>query len=334
MKKQWIAVLLIGFLLTGCAGKTKEASDMVENAQTEESGSVEQVLSSEENESNLITEKVNQDAVDAIILYEKFLGLQESDTEISASMDELYESNNEGLGYTFESGDTLTFSDLKDYINSAYLEVRGAGENEFIVSYAYIDCGEDGKNELAIKFTGLNIYDVDDDSYAVFIVTERDKELYITYSFSCWARSELSLNTYGYCTGGGSAGAGDYIYNAKILDENGRCQSIYEAEELSGWWVNYIHEESYNKIFSEDQEPDMFVAKYHVGEEDVCTYGMYSETEEDDELNQMFIEECEKAGIVWRSQEEIDEMIENRESAMGISASTKKGEYPEWIVIE
>lgn len=337
MKSKWIIGVLVGCLLCGCSNQKPEIVDATDIIQIQDNDT------QESSQANVIEQKTpqeslsieaNKDVEDAVILYEKFLGIQESDDVISALIDEKYQSDNEGLHYTFEVGDALTFQNLKEYVKSEYLETRGMEDEEPTISYTYIDCGLDGKNELAIKFQGLGINGIDDDSYAVFIISEREKELFITYSYACWARSEVSMNQAGYLTGGGSAGAGDYIYDACVLNADGVCQTIYEAEELSGWWINYINEEAYQNIFGDVEEPDMYVVKYHVGEEEVYTYGLLNEDNEEHTENQMFVDACSEEGILWKSQEEIDEMIQNRENELQVTTEMKNDEYLQWITME
>ena len=62
------------------------------------------------------------------------------------------------------------------------------------VEYAYIDCGNDGVEELAVRFVGMGIYEPGDDSTVVYVIKEIDGQLEYCYKYQTWARSETTLN--------------------------------------------------------------------------------------------------------------------------------------------
>lgn len=327
--KKWkidFTICLICLGLSGC-GKTDipvEEATFPTN-QTASNSEIATEINQASNE-EVIDEKVTE-----LVMYQRFLGISDGET-VSAIVDKDFYGCDEGFKSTYNQ-DTASLFDLREYIDLNYLQFFEDGNKNPTVSYAYIDCGNDGKFDLAIKFSGLNIYEPDDDSFAVFVVTEREEQLYLTFSYACWARSYTEMNNAGYITGDGSAGAGDHILETAILDQNAKYHNIYKAEELGGWWISYLNSEAYQNIFG-DEEPDIRVIKYTIDDKDICLYEAVEEGSEISDLSKQYIDECANAGIIWVSLEEVENMIHNNEKKYSISDDILSAQEPAWIILE
>lgn len=265
--------------------------------------------------------------VSELEMYQKFLGLAGEDKIFATIDSDWYERDQLG------KNGKVDLQGIKDYLVYEYLQWSDKENKELTVSYAYIDCGNDGKNELAVKFTGIDIYSPNDDSFAVYVFTTRGNELYLTYSYECWARSYTEMNSLGFISGGGSSGAGDHIDENGVLDADGKYHNIFILEELSGWWINYINDTAYQDIFQGD-EPEIYVDKYQIDDNEYCTYGVYEEGTEISEMSKKYIEACAEAGTHWVTDEEIENIIREKEKQLGVTEEIKAAKNFEWILID
>ena len=93
--------------------------------------------------------------------------------------------------------------------------------------YSYIDCGMDGKKELALKlfYKDTNEYASPYTEYIILKSTESGFKL--CASANTYYRSEATVNEYGYITEGGSTGAASAYFRSTFVDANGDEQWIY-----------------------------------------------------------------------------------------------------------
>ena len=96
------------------------------------------------------------------------------------------------------------------------------------VQYAELDCGNDGKKELAVTFCGT--IPVDDGSWTMILVYDKG-ELYLRHVFESWVRSQKALYYYGYIEHNGSGGAYTNYIGETVLDSVGRACLIYEEKQ-------------------------------------------------------------------------------------------------------
>ncbi len=130
----------------------------------------------------------------------------------------------------FDEDKGYTLSEIKEILKGYYYEYSDTTEMDS-VSYAYIDCGMDGVEELAICFSGMDIYCQDDDSTLVYIIKDINEQLELCYFYETWARSSASINEYGYFVSSGSGGATRHGANYGLIDKNGDWKSIASEEE-------------------------------------------------------------------------------------------------------
>lgn len=282
----------ISMLLWGCAAEEKKTDELV----------IEPIVS------------------DSQTLYEQFLN-----NSIPAAVDSGY-SEGDYSAQILEKDTSLTLTELEGrvaayFFNPEYTDKTSCDR----IQYAYVDCpdspGANVKN-LLVKFVGLNIYAQDDDSYAVFILTENDGQLYITGSYQCWARSETTAYANGILGSFGSSGAGNHGTGLSAILSDGTQTPIYSAEILSGWWTSYVNDSIYNEVFGEDTEPTLVVSIYTIGNKTYYQYDLTYCGEEEKPLCETYIDRCHtEAAINWVSEEEVQAAMQNRCNTAGIDYS-------------
>lgn len=276
-------------------------------------------------ETSAIATEFTTSAEQPATLYESFLKNQ-STVRIS---DSFYLVDNMNTNHIFVPSETYTLSELIEQVNQ-YKSESPFNSKIGGLSYAYLDCGADGKLELALRFQGMDIYTGNDDSALVAIITEQDGELVMTFGYEAWVRSNYTLFYYGLMIYNGSAGAGDRFSGISLLDQKAKFHSIYTIEELFGWWSSYIAEAAYASCIPDDCAPEICVWIYHFDDKELYCYEI---TEKDDEKRKYcenYIEACKEAGIEWLSEEEINRQLEAAEQALGLPTEVFTEKEVEW----
>lgn len=273
-----------------------------------------------ENENQTTVDDTEEEpaASDSKSLYEQFLS-----GEASASVSSSY-PDPDYVDAIIQKGDSYTLTELGQQVSKYFLDPEYTDKTSYdSIQYAYITCPDSasGKQNLLVKFVGLNIYTQDDNSYAVFVITEDNGQLSITYQYQCWARSETVAFSNGILSDSGSGGAGDHYGGLSVILADGTVSGIYGAEVLSGWWTSYVDAGIYSEVFGADMEPGGFIVSiYTIGDDRYYLYDMSECTEEERSLCENYIAKCqEEQGINWITDEEIQTAIRNRCSALGIS---------------
>ena len=245
---------------------------------------------------------------------------------------------NDCFVYNLEPGKSYTFATLGEYVNKRYLNPEYSKKTTYDdAQYVYLDCPGSSAKNLLVKFSGLGIYAPDDDSYAVYVITEDQGQLYLTDSYECWARSGTKACKNGLFTTGGSNGADDQYTGILALLDSGKLADIYGVEILSGWCVSYVsNEDIYNEVFDGNKDIIFTVAIYTIGEKRFYTYDMSECTDDQISVCETYLNRChDEMGIEWVTQEAIDTAIEERCSALGIDArAIDQMEEVEWVGIE
>jgi len=208
-----------------------------------------------------------------------------------------------------------TLNDIREKIINEYTSEYNSVYPS--IEYAYLDCGNDGVEELAVRFVGLDIYAPDDDSDLTMIITCKDNSLEVVYSYETWARSYTSPLYHGCFPSGGSAGAGDHPFDMQYLDADGNLHTVYNAEALGNWWFRDIEPDIYDSVFR-SVDPDAEVTHYEIDGADY--YVMQSYDTDIDSLCQEYISLCEQKGMTFVSDDEITELIEAYAGRLGIES--------------
>lgn len=261
-----------------------------------------------------------QTASAAQSLYEQFLN-----NDIPAVVSNDYPESDYSTPI-FERGSSYTLTELGECISKYFLDPEYMTKTSYdYIQYAYVECPDstdsNAKN-LLVKFVGLNIYSQNDDSYAVFVITENNGQLYLTDWYECWARSMTTANANGTLGNFGSAGAGDSYDELSVILSNGKIAPVYSTEILYGWWTSYLNDAIYNEIFDADTEPAFIVFIDTVGEEKYYQYDLSECPEETVGLCMNYIDRCrEEQGIRWVTEDDVTAAVKNQCSFLGIDYS-------------
>lgn len=253
-------------------------------------------------------------------LYEQFLN-----NSISMTFNSNY-TKNEYLAPILENGNSYTIAELGECVSRYYLDPERTDKTSYdYVQYAYVECPDSADandRNLLVKFVGLNIYCSDDDSYAVFVITDDNGHLYVTDQYECWARSETTAYSNGTLGDSGSAGAGDHYAGLSVILSNGKNTPIYSTEELFGWWTGHVGGAIYSEVFDENTECNLIVSIHTIGNNKYYQYSTSYCSEEEIPLCENYITRCrDEAGINWVTDEEIQTAIQNQCGALGIDYS-------------
>lgn len=353
MKKKLFMILCAGMMMTGCADQKADKQEKPEVISLDLGGNIQNDETSGEQ-----PERADND-IDAAVQSGEAAGSQEQEAEPApeggtgtAQNDEntqdLYMQfiNNEVPAifrddhqqddyriFNLEGGKAYTFAELGQCVNQTYFDPEYSEKTAYdYVQYTYVECPDSDSRNFLVKFVGLNIYSQGDDSFAVCVITEDNGQLYLTGGYECWARSYTEQYRDGLCVGGGSGGAGDHYFWESVILSNGTIANIYEAEMLSGWWASRVSDAIYNEVFDGNEEIILNVSIYTIGEEKYYTYDLSECTEDQVTVCETYINRCrDEAGIKWVSDEEVEEAVKKRCSAIGINYDTvDQQEKVEW----
>ena len=264
-----------------------------------------------------------------------------------------------------EGGESLFFHDYReDNLFEEFIEIdNGYTLDELLqavvtyyelektptVEYAYMDCGNDGVEELAVRFCGTERYSKGDDSTIVFVVKEKGDKLEMCFAYETWARSDSTLNYCGYYTSAGSGGASIHGWDVGYIDGTGQYIFVQAGEE----------ESNINQLFLDDElgkVPEIAETKQYEGEISVVTTYMdrvYEDRGEydwyyykdryytfyvdgaDEKISDIYAagvykEIFDEAGIKTYRPEEIDALILEKEESLGITEEIRQGKLLEW----
>ncbi|MDE6919832.1 MAG: hypothetical protein K2P89_08030, partial [Lachnospiraceae bacterium] len=220
----------------------------------------------QDNESGADSKNV-QGSEDTRDLYTRFLN-----NEVPAIVGNEFPQNEYAV-YKLERGSSYTFAELGKFVDQSHFDPEYMEKTTYDqAQYTYTGCLDSDSRNLLVKFVGLNIYAPDDDSFAVYVISEDKGQLYLTAWYECWARSYTEQYRNGLCSAGGSSGAGDHYSGLSAILSNGIETHIYEAEILSGWWTSYVDEALYHEVFGENGDVPLYVSVYTIGEDKYHTY--------------------------------------------------------------
>lgn len=350
MKKRVVALAIIGLLpLVACSGNNSEQAT-VNNA----ADSVSQDAAVYES----TVEPTQTEVVEETSLYERFLS-NEAKVRISQNNNFGYYCNLEDMQDQEFTLEELTNRIIAGYVGDEYSGVKISLES---IEYSYIDCGNDGKKELAVRINTPSI-----DGWEEYIVIrENNGALETIFSDVAWSRSRICLNKYGYFYNDGSGGAANHAFDKSFIDAEGHFHYIYTAsstvfaigEDYTAdlWFGNDIHSIpagidvdgeyvflsfDFNNTM-EDEADDVYTyAKTELGDGfepgDGFRGYFYGNLVDDDSiyedtypLKQFY----EKEGLKTYTTKEIDQMIADKEIKEGLTEDVKNGEQVDWEPIE
>ena len=327
------------------------ASEANGSASAEDSGEA----SEESSETAPITDESDKPAntQDGTALYEKFLNNEITVlVKNDANMGEYWKpSNLMNMDVTLEGLVKGIISYYTDDDPTIQMEVEG-------IDYAYIDCGNDGNKELALRISTP----MGTEYFQEYVVIKAvDGILETIYSNVSWTRSSFYLGEYGYIYGDGSGGAAYHIFDKSFLDADGTWHFLYKDSSTDGITPDssvYINGESYtipaktkldgdyvllqfdfNNTEMDETDDLVTYAKTKAGDQsdDIWENGFkgyfYADLEADasiyedsNPLKKLF----DKEGLKVYTLDEIDQMIADKEASEGLTEEVKNGAVADW----
>lgn len=251
-----------------------------------------------------------------------------------------HQNNHFGFdNYLYDTEKGYNLEEILDVFHSNY-----ALEENPKISYANLDLGDDGVEELAVKFTGMGIYGPGDDSELIYIIKEMNGMLELCYHYETWARSVASINHSGYFISGGSTSATSHIIQSGFVDGNGQyhyicsVESEYDSSNLS--WEPTIGSAvaKLAENVGEGEEPFPIITICFdeiISSEDYENSVRYytfepTGTERDDIYRNVF----EAEGLPLYEYGELMQMIKEKEQRLGITHEMKTDAELSWTSIE
>ena len=342
-------------LLTACGVTDSEKNIDSQMSESGEAATTEKTAEIENGSETALS--AEESTVEETSLYELFLN---NATTVRVS-DGWYHNGN--LHYDPERKNKYTLEELVNVIIDGYMSPETYERIRLDkIEYAYIDCGKDGIEELALHICTPG----GDDWNEFIIIKEIDGVLEAVYSDIAWARSRKNLNEYGYFYNDGSGGAAYSGYSKEYVDGDGKRHFLY-----NDWTMGWIGEgdqngqllywdDFYEMELDEPADGEYVVLAFTFDEnetdfaKDYYTYVKYIEDPNRD-WNEgfrgyLFTDKIDTEGIYddtnpvkkyMDSQnleiytlDEIDRMVADRENETGVTQEIKDGAEADWKELE
>ncbi len=158
---------------------------------------------------------------------------EESNASVEKATKELYMSflkdeitcvcNCDDIGM-MRIGNKYSYSEIIKFINMSI-----ENDGDFDVSsagYAFLDCGDDGTTEMAVKIVSSSNYD----EYSKYLILDCvDGEVRLIASAEGYYRTTVTINEYGLMSVGGSNGASAYGYKHYFINADGEKELLYDS---------------------------------------------------------------------------------------------------------
>lgn len=219
--------------------------------------------------------------------------------------------------------ESFYFQEMLDTIASGISEDAALDGMER-VECALVDCGSDGRPELAVSAYGVGIWGGRDEGNGevIMIFCLREGRVELIYSLDCWARSYADIYSNGYVTGGSSAGIMDQYLWYGIIGADGvyRQYSLFiEMEQGLPGMTDY-------KAVGKETLPAQ-IYKCTMGDETIYGYYIWEDIPEDVRENVMayIAENEEKMGVKFLPGEEMDRQLDGWAESLGITEMQEHG---------
>lgn len=280
--------------------------------------------------------------------YEKFIN-----NEAKVSFDR-FRPKNDMEEALYNKGNEYTLSEVLDKVTASYL-INSENKKVQSIDYSYIDCGKDGVNELLLRFHGMGIYGMEDDSTLVYVIKYIDQKLSLCYCYETWARSEATMNEYGYYQSSGSGGASNHIAEYGLIDKDGTWQFIVSIEsELDINQLTWSEKLGQLPAVAEEKgitggieldtirldDSESAVSPNESGNNE-CFYTFYvyddnQELVKDAHLytDSIYKEIFDEASVLFITPEDVSKMIFEKEKKVGATAEIKEGAEITWKALD
>lgn len=279
--------------------------------------------------------------------YKKFMK-----NEMKVSFDRFMPKDDMGEAL-YKKGSEYTLSEVLGIVKAYYLKYSTNKKIKYI-DYSYIDCGKDGVNELVLRLNGMDIYDKDDGSTLIYIIKYIDGKLSLCYYYETWARSDSTMNEYGYYQSGGSNGASNHSSDYSLIDKDGNWQPIVSIESETDIGqlalsdkLGQIPKVAETKGISSGIEIDTICFYNNENtansDEDGNKERSYTFYVYDDNMNpikdanlyknSIYKEIFDKSKVPFITPDEVSTMISEKEEKVGATAEIKEGKEMTWEIL-
>lgn len=263
---------------------------------------------------NCLERKNNSGKETDVRLYEEFLD-NELELYIDKEMNEILADLSYGEKLSGEDAYTcVNLSELIQKVNAAYLD-EDDPRMEYM-EYAYLDCCNDNKPELALRFSGL--MSADDMKLTMIIVQEEDR-LFLRHAFEEWSRNSVVMTYFGYVYTEGSGGAFTGSREEYLIGTDGKAHSVYESV--------YTYEE----LTLDDVTLEIFHQTYVINDK---TYHVMDEYVKEIENGEAFCAAYEEKYGKLTTPDEMDKLILKRQNSLGVQEKWMQTDNPEWSIVE
>ena len=254
--------------------------------------------------------------------YEEFLtGKRTANVAHNAHMDTSYIGRTITDNASDEEKNGFFLNDLMTRITTEMREGRGGERNMKRMEYALIDCGNDGKKQLALRAYGLDIYSENDDSNLTMVFDYKNGALSMIYAVDSWARSDMDLFKNGYVWGSGSGGAATHYMWEGIIKADGIYYKSYDCYMETGEGLSGMS--SPWEIWDVDNSGVFPADFYEVTINDETIYAYYildDVTDAEKKIVMDYIKDNEaRMGIRFLTSEEALARMEKNSKALGIT---------------
>ena len=237
--------------------------------------------------------------------------------------DEEFLNRQEGRFFFRDLVDGIQHEMLEDYVRNKIGEMQ----------YALIDCGNDGKKQLALCAYGLGIYSPEDDSSLTMVFDYKAGNVVLVYAADTWARSYNEVYKNGLAFGFGSGGALCHYVWEGIIGADGIYRKSYECHIETGSALDGMS--YYGDIWNSeaDWSYDVDFCEYTINDEIFYAYYIADEaTDEDREIILNYIRENEELmGVSFLTDDEAWDLVKKNRKRIKITEETISDENEiEW----
>ena len=328
--KEIICLLLAVVILSACSftGKSSGNSEsQFPSSMNEDEETIVLTLETGNKEEDEVTEKIDEEEIGR----ERYEALLNGKETVQLNSSNAFVSILNPSIYNHEVTLNEYMDNIKEYLKSEwYIEE----EIQASSSYAWIDCGGDGKEELALRFDFPTV----SEEWTVFMIVHNEGSvLKESFSMDAYTRKQVVINQYGYVESGGSNGATSHTWEQYLIDADGNPWFLYGINsEIDPIFYYYkgesitIPEDLYSKMDAEILE--YYFDKGSSGENEYLVLSVPEEMIQDGSIPQHPLrDELEKNGIVWTPDSVIQTMKEKREIETGYVSEMAEAPEADWI---
>lgn len=255
--------------------------------------------------------------------------------------------NNEYIEW-LENGKEYTYDELNQIFIS-FMDSYSTESKLSSTDYAFIDCGADGVQELALnQYFSIQ----SDEANVVSVYKMIDDQLYLESAIYGYYRSNININKYGYITYGGSDGASVYYVDYRFVNKDGEEVFLYSDSMEMDFCDAYISTYDFPGHKAPEGYPEdvyAFDDKYIITSKYNFMQYIYNPANNDEEYfknnfftfsdtNDQYVEPNEELakiykenGIVYYDLQETEKRIREHEESLGVTDTIRDGEDIDWI---